>query len=369
MTHQVELEVLTPVHVGMGTEKTLIKGLDFIYKGRNFYVFNSGKILEQLEQKDLASVSSFLSGGDFDGFTTFLERKRLLEGASILYSSYSEYGNTNEVRTTFRNGAGKYLIPGSSIKGVIRGILASHLWEGRTADIQLNTLMGNIDNNLMRFLQVTDCMIDTQPMIFPVKIFSADHDRGSRENYGAWKHNRNGGHAENFSQDGFVTYFEMLPDEMSGHATKGSFRINWGGAEYIRRNNNSVPNINLFEEVGGVNWLIKTIKKHSANFLERELDFFEAYRNERLDDSFFQELEWLLEQNEADENSCIIRIGGNVGWHSITGDWKFSDSHINAVEIHRGRGPVEYKTRKLGFQKDDIGLRFFLPGYVKLKVI
>jgi hypothetical protein len=54
-----------------------------------------------------------------------------------------------------------------------------------------------------------------------------------------------------------------------------------------------------------------------------------------------------------------------VGWHSITGDWRFDD-FSEAVEKNRGHlvGKMEkaYKTRKLIFDGD----RFALPGFIKI---
>lgn len=378
--HNLSLEIITPVHVGMGREKNYIKGLDFIYnKAEKIYtIVFSDKLLSSLSGTEIGAVSSFLSNGDFDKFNEYVKNKKLLTDEMFSYKWPSQYECNDEIKRHIQDGLGHWLIPGSSLKGSIRGILLSYLYNnlGQHGPINEKTLLGNIENNLMRFIQISDCVLNTTPGIYPVKIFSADPN-----NEGRWKHQRNGGHRNDFNSIGFVTYYEMLNDGVNSEPTSGEFRIsfgNWGGDNFLfDKKRNEIPNLSkIFGHNGGngIRELIKMIKQVTDNFLEKEIKFFENYPNSALtNDTFFDELRWLKKENMREEKSCLLRLGANEGWHSITGDWKF-DSFIRATEDNRnnfnGRMQKAYKTRKIIFDwkpegNDDIQ-RFVLPGFVKI---
>lgn len=358
---------MTPVHVGMGAEKSLIRGLDFDVNGRAFRVFDQGQLLKKLDKNSLSIVSSFLAQANYEDMRQYLTKKNVLDDISTLYESVSDFLGAKEIRTTIRNGAGKCYIPGSSIKGAIRSVLAANLWNGRQGDLNETSVLGGINDSLLRFLQVTDCMLENQPMIFPVKIFSGDEQpRGNK--FGSWKDDRVGSHNETFIPERFVTFYEMLPDESSGEITSGEFRMNWGTNAFVRQQNR-IPNQQIFNNEKGIFWLIKIIQEHTDRFLNAERDFFDTFQNESLDDHFFNELDMLIEENTKSENSCLLRIGANVGWHSITGDWKYAGKHVQATDTNRHNPNIQYKTRKIGFQEYDYGMRFFLPGFIKLEII
>jgi CRISPR/Cas system CSM-associated protein Csm5 (group 7 of RAMP superfamily) len=368
MNHTINLKVLTPVHIGMGSEKKMIRGADFVYEEGTYKILNQNKLLSNLEQKDVFAISGYMADGNYDEFTRYIKSKKLLSVESIEYEWESSYSRAFEIRCAFKDGSGNYFMPGSSVKGALRSVTGTALWNGRKEDINYNMLMGNIDNNLMRFLQVTDCYVNEKPGIYPVKVFSADKLNGTQ--FGSWKDNSRGGHNEIFNAEKFVTYYEMLPDGLNGNATTGTFRINWGTNEFVRKEKrDSVLNIEIFNNPDGIQWLWNAIKSSTDKFLNSEIEFFGTYLNDSINDHFLDELYWLKEENLADENTCILRLGANVGWHTITGNWKFDD-FAEAVEQNRGHvaggRELAYKTRKLGFDGTGENRRFFLPGFVKL---
>lgn len=372
MVANIKLEVLTPTHIGMGSEKKLLKGIDFIYKNGEYLILSNNKILSQLNSTEIQLISGFLSEGNFQDFVNYLEKKKLLSDTSIARRWQSSFQNANEIRQTYHDGKGRFFIPGSSIKGSLRSIIGTALKPDNEISINYEELMGRIDNNLMRFLQVTDCYVDQDPGIYPVKVFSADILVNRK--VGMWKDRSRGGHVIEFNNTNFVTFYEMLTDGVNSNSTKGELRINWGGSDFVRNSRGEkdkpIPNIDLFNKERDLEWLWHIIKTNTSKFLEQEIHFYETYQNDDIADNFFEELDWLKQENEKNPNSCILRLGANVGWHSITGNWKFTD-FANAVETNRGRQirgrELAYKTRKLGFDIDGDGeLRFFLPGFVKL---
>jgi hypothetical protein len=370
MTHQLKLEVITPVHVGMGMEKKLLKGLDFVIDEKEgvYRVLNNDSILSNLERREIEIVSNYLAAGDFEAFSSFLNKRRSLIEKMTRYTWKSNFRQATEIRQVSIDGDGKYYIPGSAIKGALRSIILTSLWNGRNGDINTRHLMGGIENNLMRYLQVTDCYVDEKPGIYPVKVFSADMEKGQK--IGKWKDRSNGGHEEEFNNNRFVNHYEMLPDGLNRPSATGEFRLNWGGYEFLKKQNRNItPNLEkVFDQSVGIDYLFHSARKITQEHIQKEIEFFDIYQNWHLGEDFFNELHWLLEQNT--EPSCLVRIGANVGWHSITGNWKFK-SHVEAVEKNRGYivGGREraFKTRKIGFDHDENAhVRFFLPGFIKI---
>jgi hypothetical protein len=378
-THEVfhfKLEVLTPTHVGMGKEKEYTQGLDFIYRQREkeYVVFKPDEIFRQINKNEIALVSGHLSSGNTQEFANYLDRRNLITDSVTLYTWPSEYTPGWEpIKATYRDAFGKWAIPGSSLKGALRGILLKALHNG-TGTYNPKFLLGEINNDPLRFLQVTDCPVEGLPAIYPVKIFSADKEGNNK--VGKWKNERRGGHSDQFRTTGFVSFYEMLTDGVyESELASGYFRIGWGTTETIaRRKGTEMPN---FQKLFGSNsseWLINTIKAHTDKYLQQEIDFFSAYPNDELSkDKFWNEVTWLREENASDKNGCILRVGANVGYHSITGNWEFED-HISAVENNRGRiarGGIEkaFKTRKIVFDFNEKNKRrLALPGFVKISL-
>lgn len=380
--HNFSLEVITPVHIGMGEEKDYIKGLDYVYRNGKYVVYSQQKLLNSLNEKEANAFSSFLASGNFTGFTNYVNSNRLIKDNMIVYEwpcDYETQSPNDEIKRCAQDGLGNWLIPGSSIKGSLRSVIATALYKSSSNlnEIRLDDLLGKIDNNIMRFVQVSDCQVNSKPGIFPVKIFSAD------PNYsGQWKHtrdNRNGpSHSPQFKPNGFVSFYEMLTDGVNSEPTSGSFRINWDAPELIKeKREQDIPNFNKVFTDQGIEWLIESARLHTNRFIEKEIHFFETYTNNSITaESLMNELKWLKEENDQIKNGFLLRVGANVGWHSITGDWKFND-FVSATESNRGnivgRGMEKaFKTRKLIFDwqypdEDAAAVRrFALPGFVKI---
>lgn len=376
------LEVITPVHIGMGKEMDYIKGLDYIYQDGYYILFSQQKLLSSLQPNEANAVSDLLAMDNFSKFTDYLKKNNLVTNEMVVYEwpcVYETQDSNSEIKRLMQDGFGNWYIPGSSIKGSIRSVISTALYKSTEArnEIDLGALLGNIDNNIMRFVQVSDCQVTSKPGIFPVKIFSADP-----QTTGQWKHKRLGGHSSSFCEAngkvnlGFVSFYEMLTDGVNSERTTGTFRINWGAGSLIRqRRENDIPNFNSVFTNQGIHWLIETARHHTDRFLEKEILFFSTYTNEVItNESFLDELKRLKKENLEIKNGFILRVGANVGWHSITGDWKF-DNYVEATENNRvGRLEKAFKTRKLIFdwqylseEEDAEGVRrFALPGFVKI---
>jgi len=384
-----KLQVITPVHIGMDRSKDYIRGFDFIYHNGEYIVYSFNRLISQLSQSQQLQPS--VLNADLKGLINYIKSQRLVQHGIELYRWRTSYGKEKKtIRRHIQDGMGNWIIPGSSLKGSIRGILATYLYRlhNFSGDINENQLFGEIDFNLMRFIHVTDCVMKTSqngtaPVgIYPIKIFSGDI--GPNNQYvGRWKNKDR--HVDEFNPyDDFVTYYEMLKDDRLGleEPAEGEFFVHWGWDSgqlanfFNNKIKNHVKNVDYILKNTDPVWIIKTIQEHTNRFLEKEISYFENFQNQDLtDESFFDEIEWLRQENNRDQNSCLLRVGANVGWHSITADWKNYDFVKERISRNQKKNfKYQLKTRKIVFdlipsQNNDVIKRFMLPGFVKLTLI
>lgn len=359
-----EVEAVTPVHVGTGKEKSYTKGLDFYYNKNGEYIFYSqNKVLKKLQTNEVATFSSALANGDVNKIVEYLEKRQLITDKEITNKFKSAFGNANDINSTCKTINGSCYLPGSSIKGALRSWIARAIKPNHNSE-DLVDLLGPIEANLMRFIQVSDVEFAEKPIVCPTKIFCGD-GLGNNKN-GLWKDQFKGVHNAKFSENKFVTFYEMLPSK-----SKSQLRIVFpenaddfakvkGMDEYLK----TVPNIEkLFSELT-IPKLIDTFREYTNNYIDKEISFFETYKNESYTAIFIKELKRLKQLNTG--NSFLMRVGQGIGFHSITGDWKFSSSHSDLNLLGEKFGSINYKTRKLIFDKKGGEFEFVFPGYIKL---
>jgi len=114
---EVELQVLTPLHIGSG--EVLTRDLDYILRGRELLVLDAERILGDLPEVQrrrvgAVSLAQLIPGGDPTPYARY--RVPLAPGAST--SGYSE------VREAIKDALGRPFVPGSSLKGALRTALA-----------------------------------------------------------------------------------------------------------------------------------------------------------------------------------------------------------------------------------------------------
>lgn len=365
--HTIQLKVLTPTHVGVGPENNYVFGVDYITEGREnaFIFFDANELLRSLTSNERTTLSNLLISQKFDDMVAFVKPKLAnLKSKDTIPSRVPL--TKQDIKRHYKTGLGVLTIPGSSIKGAVRSVLASALHGGAGGTINLDSLLGKFGNSIMRHIHITDAMFESVfPDITVEKIFSADFV-GRYEYAGTWKNERLGGHVPNFNDTGFTQYYESLPVD-----AETQFRISWPELNnpLQQRIVSSTPNVAKIFNGDGVMGLWNSIKRNTDAFIEKELTFYERYQNDDITSSgFFDELAWIKEQNNL-PNTCVLRVGSSVGFHSITGDWKFNDH--TATGINPKTNAINYKTRKVSFdyhQEEDEYL-FYAPGFVQLTLL
>lgn len=371
-TYLFDVEIVTPVHVGMAQEKNYVRGLDYVLEtnGQDAILkyLNQKNLLERLQERpeDLTGYSAKLAAGQPVAIENFLTSKKLLTEQTIL-KSVKVQGQPDEIRRTYQTGTGQFVIPGSSLKGAVRSIVYTKLKSrlGRAATDE--QMFGKITDNLMRYLQVPDIVMTQDSVkIYGTKVFSADGNPKESNGFGTWKHKGGrGGHRDDFSEKGFSFFYEAI---MTKSKSTLPLRLASGLPEKLRQHAlNDTPNFDLFDRKSG-RWLIDLIRNHTENYLQKEAVFYSKFLNDDLNKltTINDRIQSLRDYNQQ-HNSCLLRVGAGVGFHSITGDWQlrsldhFSDRNLRDHAVAN-------KTRKFTYtfseQHDDY--IFYPMGFIKL---
>ena len=381
------IHILSPVHVGGGQEKYWVNGVHFLYD-------RDGKAVKVF---DLEKLGEFLSGDEINQYTNALEKgtvgaffDHLVNTRKVPFSEFSKdyflpYQPEGEIKTMIRTGLGVPYIPGSSIKGAIRSAIFSwayhnepmfqnqidHLNQSydkwRLGNKMDEALFGKIENNLMRFIQVTDAMF-SKTMLVNTKVFNLYGDRNDPEWYGGWKHAQTGRTDEDFRALGFSSTYETLeindwaPFRMKTNKTIWDLMGKY--PEIKRPANGSLI-------MGGtpIEKLFGMINFATRKYIQSEIEFFEAFPAEK-SDSIVAELEDTLNVIPGDNKSCVLKMGAGTGFHAITGNWQYADFAETGFHEGRNAGKKKYKSRKISFTKFEAGKGFetlFYPmGFVKI---
>lgn len=382
-SYKLKMQTLSPVHIGAGSEKYWQKGLDYFYKSKKLFILNQKKIFMGLSPQERSQWNSSMAAGKGGEFLERYFSGRKPEDYSDFVYDCSIFPQ-DDIRSIIRNGMGQPYIPGSSIKGAIRSALFSHFFhemniplfkfdqrEGRDrpkgADELEKDIFGDISNNLMHFLQVSDVSVDQKHTgVFQTKTFNLHNEQGTW--LGGWKHALRGDNTTEFSPKGFVFTYECIqPDITIAQPLILSFDTDL--MKLQQRKNNNHEFFSLFLSDNPLEELFKIINRFTVRYIEREIEFFREFPDDSQGNEAFIELlqENILKSISGNNNSCVFRFAHGAGFHSITGDWKFNN-HLETIE-KPDAGSKRYKSRKTVFDIDEDEYVFDLLGFIKLTLV
>jgi len=360
--YNLEIEVLSPISIGTGSEKDLVRGVDFVVDSGTLYKINLKKILEH--GVGIEDVTNFFVYKNENGLKSKLAG--LLDKVSD-YSMPFPADSDNDVKTFLKNQLnGKPVLAGSSIKGAIRSVLFQYL-EGRTKDGREVFGTSKDGDEFMRFIKVSDAEFEGTSLV-NTKIFNL---RSSQNKWlGGWKYDFNSTRKE-FSNTGFNTLYESLMPSQKGYASLmiseklyDSFENTIKAHIKSERKRPVVHN--------GTEKLFALINDHTKDYLEKERSFFQRYATDKTR-NIIESIDELLKQIPSDNSYCILKMSAGSGFHSITGDWQFKEDYCEGrFDRKRARreelntaGRVLPKSRKIAVWDD----HFSLMGFVKLRTI
>lgn len=365
--YKVEIEILSPLHIGAGSEKEWVKGLDFIQENGKVIKLNTRKMYEVFSG-DIHKLSSFLVNKDEKGLKTLIGNKlnALTEQNFKIYAT-----STNDIKAFIKTGVNnKPFIPGSSLKGAIRSILLNHFLNGQKPKNfnEQNYFGSSTDGDeFMRFVKISDAQFDKTELV-NTKIFNL-YKEG--DNWlGGWKH-RGGNKGETnseFKPTGFNTIYEIIyPNEKSQ-----VFTISLSEKQIDIYNNNNDKKISkekkeILQEQNKIpKNLFKITNEYTKKYIDKEIAFFKKYSNEQTD-KIIENLDKIKNSIPDDNSACVLRMSAGSGFHSVTGDWQHNSHEINGVSIKQGQlnGKKSAKSRKIAVS----GVNYTPMGFVKLRVI
>jgi CRISPR-associated protein Csm5 len=121
MNYQVEVTVLSPLHVGSGD--VLLKGYDFVPAGKRTWVLNQEAILAA-EYDAQAGQVDWRRLGRPPG--ELVDPGELYEGSPLVRYSLGGMTTIEQVRAQIKDVFGHCYLPGSTLKGALRSALMSH---------------------------------------------------------------------------------------------------------------------------------------------------------------------------------------------------------------------------------------------------
>lgn len=342
-----EIELLTPLHIGDGTE--LQNNMDYVLKNQSVDVIDLESVLDQLSEtpKAINELSRQIDLNKImsDYHLTVQPRYSMpIKGNS---------GPRKSMRRFLKNAYGQPYIAGSSMKGAIHTALWTTLGTPRMPNItQFRDFekavkdLGGKDPYRMfiRPLQISDSIgIESQGSLNceEIKFFNLQI-----ENRPGWKDfgSRTRQTKDRF-QDTTGIFVECL---------KPGIKL------CLQARIDPFLNLNQTKKIGGItecaglssfHTLAKKINAHSLHIAKREQEFFSEYRTETAHAAdFYEGLIDLIKSVESDSETVFLRLSWGSGWRGMTGDW-MNDNDLEKVRSQKNLGKrgvdVFPKTRRL----------------------
>lgn len=387
---QLRMRTLSPVHVGAGKEKWLARNLDYFVEDRQIVVVDTDKFMLLLMHLEAdAGVSAYdkfctIHAGnnqqDIDEtMTGFLEEIDItlpeITKQKLEYTSEP----ASVIHTLVRDGLGRPILPGSSVKGAIRSAVFHALhnpklknkYEWNTEAKKLGQpekeVFGDfLKEQLMRFIRPCDVKV-LKTEVQNVDLFYVSTKTNRSRIDEVFKNSLSlevipaGVDLDFklvFASDEWLAEIKKHEDltnaalEKKHHQRKdqGGYRPNkflhnrWG---------------EILPKGSAVQKLFEIINKTTRIHLEREINFYEKFPLNPFTRQIIADLEAWKKKTEDSTSSCILRLGAGSGFHSMTGEWRFDDhsstidspDHLNQVPFRSGgKNDAPYKTRKWALQ-------------------
>lgn len=360
--HEVGVEIASPLHVGGASEKHWVKNIDFIYQDNCLFPIDNKKLIQEITNKGIdINVFSDWIASDLEKLPEHLKKNGIevstISNMDMIQCLDGEPEQSTAIKTFFRNGLGKIVLPGSSIKGALRSILWHHIYSKYKPKITNNGMIdkdfGDIENNLMRFLRIGDVSFENKSVqLYKTKIMSRRD-----EDIISWKHKKEGSEI-NLDEHTFVTFYECLqPNAFS------TLRINFSKGIKDLNSSESIKNVQyLFpNEDDLLIALFKKINEYAKEHIKREIQFL---RHKATPESniIVKHLQNLINKIPENNRSALLRMASGVGFHNITGDWKEKD-HTKTLQYQE---KFRKKTRRTLLIPNSSSLDLDFMGFVWL---
>ncbi|MEM7657188.1 MAG: RAMP superfamily CRISPR-associated protein [Bacteroidota bacterium] len=380
--YQLGVRILTPVHVGIGTDQAWERALDFFMQDGRLNIIEQSGVQRWLMNEPGRGTGSLLDEYldlmgqiplPYERLETLIRNSGIDLPAFRTHAfDYRGYETPpNQIQRHIRTGTGQLYLPGSSIKGAIRSAIYRYLYRilrVRHADSQTeNNLIGSFDRSIMRFIRPFDVPFASSEL---VEVFLMNLYR-KRVNW------------ESDYKDMPSLTLETL--RVGAQATQPMrLSIATGFLDMVEqgiKRPELLPSHlrKIIRRERPLEFLFGLINQHTLLHVDRELDFFRTYPQAEDLDRILEVLEDLQRDLLAmgeEPSRCILRMAWGSGFHSITGDWRFPD-HLTTIhepdernkvysQRLRSKEAARYKSRRLA--EKNRGDYFAPMGFVELSL-
>ena len=342
----VQIETLTPVHVGSGVE--LQSNFEYLhFPDENcVVVIDEAKVLAILGEENLPHWLACIEKKE--SLLQLLQtRKPHLKADDVaarrIPLSKQGIAAGKAIREHLHSGNGQTLLPGSSLKGALRTVLLTHIIRKNATDVADNLKIGvrktdrktnkerfeyndtalmseyigkDPNTDILRLLQVGDVLFDHTQCV-RTDVANQQHDK-------SWA-----------LKPSIAQYVETIPK-----GQKALFRINH--ATRLQERAGSLFNKNA--DLTDIETLFGLVNVHTQKLIDTDLDYWKNTANSpTVLSGYLDAMNHLSDLVAAcDTQECILRLGYGTGYRTMTGDWHdilYDDDYYDLVKYIRTTHP------------------------------
>lgn len=364
--YNVTARVLTPLSIGQGAEKDWVYGIDYLTKEDeygNLWLYHLDLSKMVVAGVDVNKMAQTFAGGN-PGAVNLLVGSKLEKVSDCkmrlpVSSVEVEKALSNPIKTFLRNQlTGRPVLAGSSLKGALRSILFTYLREHNERDNK--AVLGDMTKgtDFMRFIRVGDFEFEETGLV-NTKIFNLHHKE--QEWVGGWKHSRDNTTCD-FNPIGFNTIYEcLLPNAVA----QGAIMFADSLFERIPQQPYFTKKRELMKGNDAIEKLCEIVKDATFDYLNKELNFFIEYWQGSNSTKIRDAINAVMDEiDNCNSNECILKMSAGSGYHSITGDWQYTDyTEASGHYLNRKQGGELPKSRKIAVSGSKA---YSLMGFIKL---
>ncbi len=327
------ITTLSPLHIGSGNK--ILRGFEFHFD-RNRHrtiIYDMDEIFDQISNNRRAIDELSELDGRNNDIHNFVRKYNL----SLNHSrSFPVECHSREILEFIRDGLGKPMIPGSSLKGSIRTVVFNFLFSQMSDDEQrravetgqnerrdmfagrkLDSRVFGSDptSDIMKAFAVGDSFynkVDVKLGICQVMSLTRDHSW-------YWK--------KGYKHFPMSMVFEYLKEDVSGNTV-----LNF--SDFFISDHKAIRTLHFNDKIiADFSILNSIINNYSQKLIDSELDFFYKHDDEGKLSNVTQFYEMLKRQIPANSEGCILRLGWGSGWTAMTGN--YLQDFSNLLEEYR----------------------------------
>lgn len=339
--YQTEIEMLTPLHIASGHGTLFRDTPDFLQRGDRIAVLDPTRLGDGLSPQQIDRLANGAS------LTAML--RELPAGVLDRITHYrltSPFGEVQKFQPAIKLADGRPYVPGSSLKGALRTVLAWAMMRAGETELDVATMPAH-DPRAAADRMEADLFGPEETREFPQSLRVSDTggaDESALARVRVYSVKREGLRPKHFVID-----VESLP---AGEILYGTLRIDdWQLKQRSRRGDPGDRQSEAFIFGRGGHYLGRLMRLANImalNLINAEIEFYSTHGMFELVD-VYRRLKGTLGQLDGDRE-CLLQLGWGVGWHAHTVGLTLDEETFQAVrdKYDLGTPGAEFpKTRKL----------------------